>query len=185
MPLFFMQTQAALKMTHDESTGKFTIIPYEDRYRQAFARLNRQWLEDFVLLEHADQKHLNALRESIIEPGGQLFLAVENEIVVGTCAADHAGGSTVEIAKLVTAPFARRRGIGRLLAQTVIDYATGIGARKVVLVSSTKLKSALGLYASMGFVHRPLPAQPGYASADVTMELVLSATHVDPATTVI
>jgi len=165
-------------MTENESIGKLRIIPYEDRYRQAFTRLNREWLEDFGLLEDADQKHLNSPRESIIEPGGQIFLAVENGNLVGTCAAVHGGGSTVEIAKLVTAPFARRRGIGRLLAQTVIEYAKGKGAKKVLLVSSTKLKSVLGLYASMGFIHRPLPAQPGYASADVYMELVLSATHV-------
>jgi len=102
-------------------------------------------------------------------------LAVEGEEVVGTCAAIHRGGSTVEIAKLVTAPCARRRGIGRLLALTAIEYAKGIGAEKVVLVSSSKLNSALALYASMGFIDRPLPAQPEYASADVYMELMLSA----------
>ncbi|WP_319405309.1 GNAT family N-acetyltransferase [uncultured Desulfosarcina sp.] len=162
-------------MTANESIGKISIVPFEDRYRQDFTTLNREWLESFGLLEDADEKHLSFPRESIIDPGGQIFLAVENGAVVGTCAAILGNGPTVEIAKLVTAPLARRRGIGRLLAQTVIDYAGGIGAKKVVLVSNTKLKSALGLYASMGFVHQPLPAQPGYASADVYMELVLFA----------
>ena len=163
-------------MTENESIGKLKIIPFEDRYRQDFTTLNREWLESFGLLEDADEKHLNSPRESIIERGGQIFLAVEDGAVVGTCAAIYGDGPTVEIAKLVTAPWARRRGIGRLLAQTVIDYARGIGAKKVVLVSNTKLKSALGLYASMGFGHRPLPAHPEYASADVYMELELS-TH--------
>jgi len=161
-------------MTANDSIGKVSIVPFEDRYRQDFARLNREWLESFGLLEEADEKHLYFPRESIIERGGQIFLAVEDGAVVGTCAAIQSGGPAVEIAKLVIAPIARRRGIGRLLAQTVIDYARGIGANKVVLVSNTKLKSALGLYASMGFLHQPLPAQPEYVSADVYMELVLS-----------
>jgi len=162
-------------MTLDESNSQLRIIVYEDRYRPAFTRLNREWLEDYGLLEDADRKHLYSPRESIIERGGQIFLALEGEEVMGTCAAIHRSGSTVEIAKLVTAPCARRRGIGRLLALTAIDYAKGIGAEKVVLVSSSKLHPALALYASIGFMDRPLPAQPGYVSADVYMELVLSA----------
>ena len=162
-------------MTENESIGRLRIIPYEDPYGEEFARLNREWLESFGLLEDADEEHLCAPRESIIERGGQIFLAVEDGTVVGTCAAIHHGGTIVEIAKLVTAPLARRRGIGRRLAQTVIAYAKGIGAKKVVLVSNTKLKSALALYTSLGFLHQPLPAKPGYASADVYMELVLSA----------
>jgi GNAT superfamily N-acetyltransferase len=161
-------------MRADESIRKVSILPFEDRYRQDFARLNREWLESFGLLEEADEKHLYFPRESIIERGGQIFIAVEDGAVVGTCAAILGAGPAVEIAKLVTVPVARRRGIGRLLAQTAIDYAKGIGAKKVVLVSNTKLKSALGLYASMGFLHQPLPAQTEYASADVYMELVLS-----------
>ncbi|MBC2711487.1 MAG: GNAT family N-acetyltransferase [Desulfosarcina sp.] len=162
-------------MAKTESIEKIKIIPYEDRYKPDFTRLNREWLEDFGLLEDADAKHLYSPRESIIERGGQIFLAVENGNVLGTCAAIHGSGLTVEIAKLVAAPLARRRGIGRLLTQTVIDYARCIGAKKVVLVSSTKLKSALRLYESMGFVYQPLPAQSRYASADVYMELVISA----------
>ncbi|MBW2612892.1 MAG: GNAT family N-acetyltransferase [Deltaproteobacteria bacterium] len=68
---------------------------------------------------------------------------------------------------------AQQRGIGRLLVQTVIDHARRMGAKKISLVSSTRLVSALRLYASMGFVSKPLPKNPGYASADVYMERVL------------
>jgi len=149
------------------------ITPYEDRYAPDFLRLNRKWLEDFDLLEDADAKYLNFPRESIIEQGGQIFFAVEREVVVGTCAAICHCSEVIEIAKLVVAPLAQQRGIGRLLTQTVIEYARSIGARKVSLISSTRLKSALRLYESMGFVHASLPVQPEYASADVYMELVL------------
>ena len=156
-----------------ETVGKIEIIPYEERYEPDFARLNQEWLEGFGLLEDADAKHLNFPRESIIDNGGQIFFAVEGEIVVGTCAAIRHSSNFIEIAKLAVAPSARRRGIGRLLTQTAIEYAQGIGASKVFLVSSTKLKSALRLYESMGFIHTTPPEKLDYASADVYMEMVL------------
>jgi len=156
--------------------GKVRIIPYEDRYIPEFARLNREWLEGFGIIEDADAIHLNTPRESIINQGGQIFFAVEGEMVLGTCAAIRHCGEIVEIAKLAVTPSARRRGIGRLLVQTVIEYARDMGACKVTLVSNTKLRSALRLYESMGFTHAQLPEQPGYVSADVYMELLISGT---------
>lgn len=150
------------------------IISFEQRYAQDFARLNRQWLEGFGLLEEADARHLDSPRESIINKGGQIFFAVEEEVVLGTCAAIPHSGEVIEIAKLAVASAAQRRGIGRLLVRTVIDYARRTGARKISLVSSTRLRTALRLYESVGFAYAPLPSQPGYASADVYMELVLS-----------
>jgi ribosomal protein S18 acetylase RimI-like enzyme len=40
-------------------------------------------------------------------------------------------------------------------------------------VSSTKLTAALALYERLGFRRRALPEKPGYATADVCMELSL------------
>lgn len=163
-----------------KAADKIKIIPYEERYIPDFIMLNRQWLEGFGLLEEADEKkHLNNPRESIIDRGGQIFFAVEREIVVGTCAAIHHSSKLVEIAKLAVTPSAQRRGIGRMLTKAVTKYSIDVGAWKVFLVSSTKLKSALRLYESMGFVHVPLPDKLDYASADVYMELVLSGIYTD------
>jgi len=150
------------------------IILYEERYAPDFARLNREWLEGFGLLEDADTKYLDSPRKYIIDNGGQIFFAVEGETVLGTCAAIPHCSKVVEIAKLAVAQSVQRRGIGRLLIQTVVDYARSIKAHKLSLVSNSRLTSALRLYESMGFAYAPLPLQPGYASADVYMELVLS-----------
>ena len=159
-----------------EATDKIKVIPYEERYVPDFIRLNREWLEGFGLLEDADEKHLNSPRKSIIDQGGQIFFAVEREVVLGTCAAIRHSDKVVEIAKLAVVPSAQRRGIGRMLTKAVIEYSRGTGVWKVCLVSSSKLKSALRLYESMGFTHKPLPEQPDYASVDIYMELVLSDT---------
>ena len=159
-----------------EATDKIKVIPYLERYASDFNRLNRSWLEGFGLLEDADAKHLNSPRESIIDQGGQIFFAVEREAVLGTCAAIRKSSKLIEIAKLAVEPSAQGRGIGRILTKAVIEYSRDVGVWKVFLVSSTKLKSALRLYESMGFVHAPLPEKLDYASADVYMELMLSDT---------
>ena len=155
------------------AADKVKIVPHEKRYLPYFTRLNREWLEGFGLLEEADAKHLNSPKASIIDRGGQIFFAVEGESVLGTCAAIRHSGRSVEIAKLAVTPSARKRGIGRMLTEAVIEYSRDLGALKLFLVSNTKLTSALRLYESMGFVHAPLPEKQAYASADVYMELPL------------
>lgn len=79
-----------------------------------------------------------------------------------------------EIAKLSVDKDVRGEGLGRRLTQYAIDRARQLHATTVALVSSTKLTTALRLYESMGFVHKPLPASQPYATADVYMELELS-----------
>ena len=78
-----------------------------------------------------------------------------------------------ELAKLAVDPVLRGEGLGRRLTVHAIGRARALGAQTVALVSSTKLATALRLYESLGFVHKPLPAHQPYATADVYMELAL------------
>src|SRR5262249_55936601 len=135
---------------------------------------NSGWLERFGLLEPADAKHLHAPRESIIATGGQILFAVEQGVVVGTCALLRLSPTVVELAKLAVAPAAQRRGIGRRLTVAALEHARARGAEKVGLVSNSKLTSAIRLYESLGFEHAPAPTDTCYASADVYMERPLA-----------
>jgi len=152
-----------------------TILGYEERFDADFARLNREWLEGSGLLEEADVKYLDQPRETIINLGGEILFAVAAEQVVGTCAILRVDFTVVELAKLAVAPAAQGRGIGRRLTLAAIDRARSLGAERVVLVSNSKLAAAIRLYESLGFRHAPLPANPGYATADVYMELSLTS----------
>src|SRR6185503_107687 len=94
--------------------------------------------------------------------------------VVGTAAiVPHARGEA-ELLKLAVAESERGRGLGRRLLNECVDRARATGMRRLVLVSSTKLRPALRLYESAGFVYQPLPASNPYATADVYMELDLT-----------
>ena len=83
----------------------------------------------------------------------------------------------VEIVKLTVADSARGQGLGRRLAVRCLEQAKAMGARKMVLVSSSRLGPALRLYETLGFRHVPPPERPVYATADVYMELDLDGTE--------
>lgn len=56
------------------------------------------------------------------------------------------------LSDLFTAPFARGRGVGRLLMNTARDFALQTGAKGLVLETATDNFSAQGLYQSLGWV---------------------------------
>jgi ribosomal protein S18 acetylase RimI-like enzyme len=150
------------------------IVRFEDRFAADFARLNREWLEGFGLLEATDLMYLDHPRESIIDHGGEILFAISDDRVIGSCAIVRIDSTTVELAKLSVAPEARGRGIGRRITVAAIAHAHALGAKRIVLLSNHQLAPAIRLYETLGFQHAPLPASTGYATADVHMELSLT-----------
>jgi ribosomal protein S18 acetylase RimI-like enzyme len=151
-----------------------TIIPYRDSDAAAFYALNRVWLDEHGLYEEPDEQQLADPVGQIIEPGGAIWVAVADGVVVGTAAVvPHAPGE-VEIVKLTVSEPARGQGLGRRLAERCIEEAKAMGARRIVLVSSSRLGAALRLYEALGFDHVPPPDHPVYSTADVYMALDLA-----------
>lgn len=151
-----------------------TIEPFRSEHAETYEALNRDWLVGNGLLEPADEPQLTNPEETIIALGGQILVATEDGIVLGTCAIVPHGPGEFEIAKLAVAPEARGRGIGRQLLELSLNFARHQRARRVTLLSSTKLGAALRLYERAGFKYAPLPATNPYATADVYMILDLA-----------
>jgi putative acetyltransferase len=151
------------------------IVSYDAVYALDFARLNRAWLEQYFTVEPLDEEYLGDPEGHIVQPGGEIFFAVEADCVIGTCAAIPRSDGSFELAKLAVTPHAQGRGLGRALAMAVIEFVKSRGVTRVVLVSNSKLVPALRLYESMGFRHLPFPGPPPYTEADVYMELELGA----------
>ena len=79
-----------------------------------------------------------------------------------------------EIAKMAVAPAARGRGYGDLLMDAAVAFSRDAGARKVVIVSNTRLGPAIRLYEKHGFVRVPLGGGlPATSRADIKLERVL------------
>jgi putative acetyltransferase len=88
-------------------------------------------------------------------PGGALLLAFVDDQLAG-CGAmrrltdvDHA--NACEMKRLFVRRAFRRFGLGRLLAQALMDRATGAGYSVMLLDTLDEMESARGLYATLGF----------------------------------
>ena len=148
------------------------IVPWEDRFAGDFKDISVAWLEEFDLLEPIDLEMLDNPHRDILEPGGQIFFALEGNTVLGTCGMQPVEPGVYEVIKLGVRPEYRSRGAGKLLLEACLDWAGAQKARRVVLYSNSRLQSALRLYRRCGFT--PIPYVPGhYAVSDVQMEQTL------------
>jgi ribosomal protein S18 acetylase RimI-like enzyme len=149
------------------------IVAFRDEHSAAFYALNRAWLDEHELYEPPDEAQLTDPEGTILALGGVIYVALEGTGVVGTAALIPHGPGEMELVKLAVHPSARGRGIARRLTEICLAHARREGARRIVLVSNSRLTAALRLYESVGFVHRPVPDTVPYQTADVYMELEL------------
>ena len=85
------------------------------------------------------------------------------------------GGGVYELAKMAVSPRAQGRGYGDLLVGAAVEFARAAGAEVLMLLSNSRLQTALRLYEKHGFRHVPVSAGRHYARVDVQMELRLAA----------
>ena len=151
------------------------IDVFRREHAQRFGELNREWLEHYNLMEESEEEQLADPQTHFIDGGGQIFVALHDGDVIGTCAVMPHGDDELELAKLTVAPAYRGHGIARQLVERCIDYGRERRACRLMLLSNSQLQGALRLYESMGFRYRPVPAVTQYAVANVCMALALDA----------
>ncbi|HEY0653651.1 MAG TPA: GNAT family N-acetyltransferase [Chryseosolibacter sp.] len=151
--------------------SSLSIITYEDRFQPMFKSLNLEWLEQFNLLEERDLVALNNPRKTILEEGGIIYLAVVEDLVVGSAAVICEHGE-YELAKMAVDKAYRGKGISKLLLDQCLAFAKAKGASRIMLYSNSQLTSALALYKRYGFKEIILQNSP-FQTADIKMELKL------------
>ena len=98
---------------------------------------------------------LASLPGDYAEPSGVLMLATVDGTPAGCCAfrpltsSDHL--NACEMKRLFVRPGFRRFGLGRLLAQALLDRAAAAGYSSMLLDTLDEMESARELYASLGF----------------------------------
>ena len=83
------------------------IVPYRPEFAADFARLNRAWLVRFFTVDPLDELYLQDPEGKILQPGGEIFFALQGDRVLGTCAAIPHPGGAFELAKLAVDPVAQ------------------------------------------------------------------------------
>jgi ribosomal protein S18 acetylase RimI-like enzyme len=156
------------------SSAPPVIRPFRPGDETAFRRLNEEWLTRYFRVEQRDQQLFDDPVGQFIAPGGDLLMLddADDGQTVGCCALMNLGAGTYEIAKMAVAETHQRRGYGELLLRAMIDRARALGARRLLIETSTKLPAAIALYRKLGFTDIPATAAPpsDFARVDVFME---------------
>jgi GNAT superfamily N-acetyltransferase len=88
-------------------------------------------------------------------PLGRLFLAMDGDEAVGVTGLRPMGDGVAEMKRLYLRPPWRGSGLGRRLAEAVVDAARHAGHKKICLDTLDFMDEARNMYRSMGFVEIP------------------------------
>lgn len=147
------------------------IVPFRNAFANDFYRLNLEWLETYFYVEPFDREVLSKPDHYIIEPGGYIFFAVENDDVLGTVALMRHSEGVFELTKMAVSPEYRGKQIGQQLMQYCIDFSKEQHFTKLLLYSNTILENAIHIYRKYGFVEIAVEPNSPYVRSNIKMEL--------------
>ena len=128
-----------------EAQSQENILDVKELFREYAASL------DFNLSFQDFEKELAGLPGDYAPPGGTIMLAFLDGSVAGCVALRRIDGETCEMKRLYVRPEYRQRGIGRRLAEAVIEHARGLDYRSMRLDTIPSMEHANSLYRSLGF----------------------------------
>ena len=147
-----------------------TIISYDPKYKQAFYEITMAWLaKDFTVEPQHTDMLLNPERV-LLEQGGDVFFALEENRAVGTVAIKSHGNGVYELTKLGVDPAAKGGGHGRKLCERVIEFFLEKKGNRLFLESHSILTAAIALYKKLGFKVATNPNGGEYKCTDCYME---------------
>ena len=149
-----------------------SIIGFNKKYSKQFFLLNKAWIEESWHLEDSDKKDL-LNPERIVENGGQIFFALDNQSVIGTVAMIKSSDDRFELAKMTVKEGSRGKGIANMLMDECIKFAKQNSSREIFLISNDSLTIARNLYDKYGFKEIELDSQK-YDRGNVKMNLKIT-----------
>lgn len=146
------------------------VIPYQEKYKKDFIQFNTDWIMDyFGCLEEED---LNTFRhiEQSLSSGAMIYFAVEGANVLATCMAKPLGNDdTWELCKLGSNRQLPHKGAGSAVFEAAMNWAIQHHAKRLFILSNSKLKAAIHIYKKYGF-HEIKLNDYEYARGDIAFE---------------
>ena len=115
----------------------------------------------------------DALYELFRQQGSMYYVAEENGTLLGGAGIYPSPGlpaDTCELVKMYLAPAARGKGIGKLLIEKALAFATEAGYSNVYIETMPELRKAMSVYEKFGFTYLDGPlGNTGHFGCDIWM----------------
>ena len=147
------------------------LVKYKEEYRQAFIDFNTDWIvTNFGALEEHDYETFGQIDEKIAN-GAMIFFALEKGVPLACVMTEPLDGQTWEICKLGSNKDIPHRGAGSLIFKAAMEWAQEHGAKRLFIISNSRLKPALHIYKKFGFKEIKLDDY-GYTRGDIAFEYI-------------
>lgn len=153
---------AGLEIPSDQGAPAIELVPADDaRWLEPCRDLIREYADGLgvdLCFQDIDGE-LATLPGAYAPPQGALWLTLVDGLPAGCCAlrpltdVDHV--NACEMKRLYVRPAFRRLGLGRLLAERIMDSARAAGYHCILLDTLDSMETARALYRSLGFFDIP------------------------------
>jgi GNAT superfamily N-acetyltransferase len=148
---------------------KVQVMSYHSQFKQAFRKLNFQWIEQYFRVEAKDIEQVEN-PEACIDSGGQIFFVILEDEIAGTCALYKVNSERYELAKMAVDPRFQGLGLGDLLMKSAEQWAREQRASEIFLLSNTVLEPAIRLYKRHGYEVVHLGPHPDYERCNIELK---------------
>lgn len=151
------------------------VVPYEQRYKDAFIEMNKLWISSMFEIEEEDLEVLDNV-ESMVESGAQIFFALDDDgEPLACCMIAPRDNGEWEIEKFCARGMYTGKGAGTACLKACLDYAEQKRVEKIIIVTNTQCEQAIHLYRKFGFSEVPVDREKfTYDRADIAFEKTLS-----------
>lgn len=148
------------------------IIEYDSKYKEDFIQFNKDWIIDnFGFLEDEDIKTFEKMDEELAN-GAMIYFAIEDGSALACCMAKPMENGTWEICKLASNKNRDHKGCGSAVFEAAVQWAIDHGAKRLFILSNSKLKAAIHIYEKFGF-HQLKLDDYEYVRGDIAFERVI------------
>ena len=118
--------------------------------RELFAEYAKS-LEIDLAFQNFEEELIDIRKKYGLSVGGCLLLAQDDEAIIGCVALRKIDDRICEMKRLYVKPDGKGKGIGRKLAEAIIEQAKMMGYSLMRLDTLQTMKPAISLYQSLGF----------------------------------
>ncbi|WP_028782405.1 GNAT family N-acetyltransferase [Thalassobacillus devorans] len=135
-----------------QDSGKLQVLPINKNFEEEAKQLILDGLaERFGYLDHSLNPDLDDIMTHYNKKGSVFLIAIVNKDLVATGAITKENDQLGRVERMSVKRNYRRKGVGKLMLQSLEWYAKTLGYNRLVLETNKGWTSALNFYSNHGF----------------------------------